>query len=60
MDKILDLYNDVIDMETDMILNPDDYDEAKKKECKALIAKTIKHLRALGFIIDEEGELVAL
>ena len=50
----------MIDLETDMILNPDDYDEEKEKECKALIRKTIKHLRALGFIIDEEGELVAL
>ena len=43
-----------------MILNPDDYNEAEEKECKALIAKTIKHLRELGFIIDEEGELVEL
>ena len=60
MNEILELYNDIIDLETDMILNPDDYDEAKEKECKALIAKTIKHLRTLGFIIDEEGELVAL
>lgn len=60
MNEILELYNDVIDLETDMILNPDDYSEAEEKECKALIAKTIKHLRKLGFIIDEEGELVAL
>lgn len=60
MNEILELYNNVIDLETDMILNPDDYNEAEEKECKALIAKTIKHLRELGFIIDEEGELVEL
>lgn len=60
MNEILELYNDVIDLETDMILNPDDYSEAEEKECKALIAKTIKYLRELGFIIDEEGELVEL
>lgn len=60
MSEILDMYNNIIDLESDMILNPDDYSEEFKKKCKAVIKRTEKRLRDLGYIIDKEGELKAL
>lgn len=60
MSEILDMYNNIIDLESDMILNPDDYSEEFKKKCKAVIKRTEKRLRDLGYIIDEEGELKSL
>ena len=60
MSEILDMYNNIIDLESDMILNPDDYSEEFKKKCKTVIKRTEKRLRDLGYIIDEEGELKAL
>lgn len=60
MSEILDMYNNIIDLESDMILNPDNYSEEFRKKCKAVINKTEKRLRDLGYIIDEEGELKSL
>lgn len=60
MSEILDMYNNIIDLESDMILNPDNYSEEFKKKCKAVIKRTEKRLRDLGYIIDEEGELKSL
>lgn len=60
MNDILELYNNIMELEIDMILNPDLYDEERKKKCRNTIKKTEKHLRDLGFLIDEEGALVNL
>ena len=60
MSEILDMYNNIVDLESDMILNPDNYSEEFRKKCKAVIKRTGKRLRDLGYIIDEEGELKSL
>jgi hypothetical protein len=60
MSEILDMYNNIVDLESDMILNPDNYSEEFRKKCKAVIKRTEKRLRDLGYIIDEEGELKSL
>lgn len=60
MSEILDMYNNIVDLESDMILNPDNYDESRKKKCRDVINKTEKQLHDLGFIINEEGNLVEI
>jgi hypothetical protein len=60
MSEILDMYNNIIDLESDMILNPDNYSEEFRKKCKAVINKTEKQLHDLGFTINEEGNLVEI
>lgn len=60
MSEILDMYNNIVDLESDMILNPDNYSEEFRKKCLDVINKTEKQLRDLGYIIDEEGELKSL
>lgn len=60
MSEILDMYNNIVDLESDMILNPDNYSEEFRKKCKAVIKRTEKQLHDLGFIINEEGNLVEI
>jgi hypothetical protein len=60
MSEILDMYNNIIDLESDMILNPDNYSEEFRKKCRDVINKTEKQLHDLGFIINEEGNLVEI
>lgn len=43
MSEILDMYNNIIDLESDMILNPDNYSEEFRKKCKAVI-KELKNV----------------
>lgn len=60
MSEILDMYNNIIDLESDMILNPDNYSEEFRKKCRDVINKTEKQLHDLGFTINEEGNLVEI
>lgn len=60
MSGILDMYNNIVDLESDMILNPDNYSEEFRKKCRDVINKTEKQLHDLGFIINEEGNLVEI
>lgn len=60
MSEILDMYNNIVDLESDMILNPDNYSEEFRKKCKAVIKRTEKRLYDLGFTINEEGNLVEI
>lgn len=60
MSEILDMYNNIVDLESDMILNPDNYSEEFRKKCRDVINKTEKQLHDLGFIINEEGNLVEI
>jgi hypothetical protein len=60
MNEAIELYNNIMGLEIDMILNPDIYDESRKKKCRDVINKTGKQLHDLGFIINEEGNLVEI
>lgn len=60
MNEAIELYNNIMGLEIDMILNPDIYDESRKKKYRDVINKTEKQLHDLGFIINEEGNLVEI
>lgn len=51
------LYNNIIDLETDMLLNPDKYDEKQKEKYYKTIKETEAILYENGFVIDTDGVL---
>lgn len=60
MKDILELYNNIIDLESDMIMNPDSYTENERIKCYNLIKHTEERLYELGFVIDTDGNLKEL
>ena len=57
MEDIIKLYNNIIDLETDMLLNPDKYDEKQKEKYYKTIKETEAILYENGFVIDTDGVL---
>ena len=57
MEDIMKLYNNIIDLETDMLLNPDKYDEKQKEKYYKTIKETEAILYENGFVIDTDGVL---
>ena len=57
MEDIMKLYNNIIDLETDMLLNPDKYDEKQKEKYYKTIKETEAILYENGFVIDTDGLL---
>ena len=51
------LYNNIMDLETDMLLNPDKYDEKQKEKYYKTIKETEAILYENGFVIDTDGVL---
>lgn len=60
MKDILELYNNIIDLESDMIMNPDNYTEEDRNKSYELIKHTENKLYELGFVIDTDGNLKEL
>lgn len=60
MKDILELYNNIIDLESDMIMNPDSYTEEDRNKSYNLIKHTEERLYELGFVIDTDGNLKEL
>ena len=60
MKDILELYNNIIDLESDMIMNPDNYTEEDRNKSYNLIRRTEERLYELGFVIDTDGNLKEL
>lgn len=60
MKDILELYNNIIDLESDMIMNPDNYTEDERTKCYNLIKCTEDRLHELGYVIDTDGNLKEL
>ena len=57
VEDIMKLYNNIIDLETDMLLNPDKYDEKQKEKYYKTIKETEAILYENGFVIDTDGVL---
>ena len=57
MEDIIKLYNNIMDLETDMLLNPDNYTEEQKEKCYETIKRTEAVLYENGFVIDTDGVL---
>ena len=57
MEDIIRLYNNIMDLETDMLLNPDKYDEKQKEKYYKTIKETETILYENGFVIDTDGLL---
>ena len=57
MEDIMKLYNNIMDLETDMLLNPDKYDEKQKEKYYKTIKETEAILYENGFVIDTDGVL---
>ena len=57
MEDIMKLYNNIMDLETDMLLNPDKYDEKQKEKYYKTIKETEAILYENGFVIDTDGLL---
>ena len=55
MEDIIRLYNNIMDLETDMLLNPDKYDEKQKEKYYKTIKETEAILYENGFVIDTDG-----
>lgn len=60
MKDIFELYNNIIDLESDMIMNPDNYTEEDRNKSYELIKRTENKLYELGFVIDTDGNLKEL
>ena len=57
MEDIIRLYNNIMDLETDILLNPDKYDEKQKEKYYKTIKETEAILYENGFVIDTDGVL---
>lgn len=57
MEDIIKLYNNIIDLETDMLLNPENYTEEQKERYYETIKRTEAILYENGFVIDTDGVL---
>lgn len=57
MEDIIRLYNNIMDLETDMLLNPDKYTEKQKEKYYKTIKETEAILYENGFVIDTDGVL---
>ena len=57
MEDIIRLYNNIMDLETDMLLNPDKYNEKQKEKYYKTIKETETILYENGFVIDTDGVL---
>lgn len=57
MEDIIRLYNNIMDLETDMLLNPDNYTEEQKEKYYKTIKETEAILYENGFVIDTDGVL---
>ena len=57
MEDIIRLYNNIMDLETDMLLNPDKYNEKQKEKYYKTIKETEAILYENGFVIDTDGVL---
>ena len=57
VEDIIRLYNNIMDLETDMLLNPDKYDEKQKEKYYKTIKETEAILYENGFVIDTDGVL---
>lgn len=57
MEEIMKLYNNIIDLETDMLLNPENYTEEQKERYYETIKRTEAILYENGFVIDTDGLL---
>ena len=57
MEDIIRLYNNIIDLETDMLLNPENYTEKQKERYYKTIKETEAVLYENGFVIDTDGVL---
>ena len=57
MEDIMKLYNNIIDLETDMLLNPENYTEEQKERYYDTIKETEAILYENGFVIDTDGVL---
>ena len=57
MEDIIRLYNNIMDLETDMLLNPENYTEEQKEKYYKTIKETEAILYEKGFVIDTDGVL---
>jgi hypothetical protein len=58
MEDIMKLYNNIMNLESDMLLNPDRYsDNQLKEKCYEAIRQTEAVLYENGFVIDTDGIL---
>ena len=57
MEDIIRLYNNIMDLETDMLLNPENYTEEQKEKYYKTIKETEAILYENGFVIDNDGVL---
>ena len=57
MEDIIRLYNNIMDLETDMLLNPENYTEEQKERYYDTIKRTEAILYENGFVIDTDGVL---
>ena len=57
MEDIIRLYNNIMDLETDMLLNPENYTEEQKERYYKTIKETEAILYENGFVIDTDGVL---
>ena len=57
MEDIIRLYNNIMDLETDMLLNPENYTEEQKEKYYKTIKETEAILYENGFVIDTDGVL---
>ena len=57
VEDIMKLYNNIIDLETDMLLNPENYTEKQKEKYYKTIKETEAILYENGFVIDTDGVL---
>ena len=57
MEDIMKLYNNIMDLETDMLLNPENYTEEQKEKYYKTIKETEAILYENGFVIDTDGLL---
>ena len=57
MEDIIRLYNNIMDLETDMLLNPENYTEEQKEKYYKTIKETEAILYENGFVIDTDGLL---
>ena len=57
MEDIIRLYNNIMDLETDMLLNPENYTEEQKEKYYKTIKETEAILYKNGFVIYTDGVL---